>query len=199
MGEIEIAAGADSKLNADTVLISGLRERSPEAYAALYDRFAPGIHRFAFIRLGDVQSAEEIVVETMVWVGRDIVHFNPRKSALSSWLYGIARRRVNLEIRKRKRRKSVPESAQVSVESVLDVSDESDIAVNAAERLDARSKVTELRALLSDGEMEVLLLSCVEELSAREVGQAIGRSERAVYSILHRAKKKARERLVGDD
>jgi len=39
----------------------------------------------------------------------------------------------------------------------------------------------------------------VEELSAREVGQVIRRSERAVHSILHRARKKARERLVGDE
>ncbi len=66
-------------------------------------------------------------------------------------------------------------------------------------RLEARRKVAALRSLLSEAEMEVLVLSCVEELSAREIGQVIGRSERAVHSILHRAKAKARERLVGDE
>jgi len=43
------------------------------------------------------------------------------------------------------------------------------------------------------------VLSCVEKLSAREIGQVIGRSERAVHSILHRARTKAREGLVGDE
>ncbi len=184
---------------ADARLAASLRERRPEACAELYDRFAPGVFRFAVTRLGDVGSAEDTVVETMADAVRDVRRFNPRRASLSAWLLGIARRRVNLEIRRLRRRKSVPESVQVPVESVLDVSDETDIAEGTAQRLDARRKVAKLLGLLSGDEIEVLVLSCVEEMSAREVGQVIGRSERAVHSILHRAKTKARERLVGNE
>jgi RNA polymerase sigma-70 factor (ECF subfamily) len=200
LGEADaVIAQAGDAAAADVRLVAGLRERTHEACAELYDRFAPGIFRFAVTRLGDVGSAEDVVVETMADAVRDIRRFNPQRSSLPAWLFGIARRRVNLEIRRLKRRKSVPESAQVPVESILDVSDGGDLAASAAGRLDARRRVAELRSLLSDSEMDVLVLSCVEELSAREIGQVIGRSERAVHSILHRAKTKARERLVGDE
>jgi DNA-directed RNA polymerase specialized sigma24 family protein len=42
----------------------------------------------------------------------------------------------------------------------------------------------------------VLVLSSIEELSVKEIGRVVGRSERAVHSLLHRAKAKARERLA---
>ena len=200
MSEIELTQRqSEAAESADAALVARLRERSAEACAELYDRYGLGIHRFAVTRLGDMQTAEDVVVETMVGVVRDIRRFNPRRSSLSAWVYGIARRRVLLEIRRRKRLKSIPVEAQVSMASVGDVSDGRDLAEGSARRLDAQKTVAELRDALSELEFEVLVLSCVEELSAREVGQAIRRSERAVHSILHRAKKKARERLVGDE
>ncbi len=200
MGEVEVAqADRQSAREEAEALMRGLRERSAESCAELYDRYGLGIHRFAVTRLGDIQAAEDVVVETMAWVVWDIRRFNPRRSSLSAWVYGIARRRVLLEIRRRKRRKSVPARAQVSMASVGDVSDGRDLAEGSARRLDAQRTVAELRDALSELEFEMLVLSCVEELSAGEIGQVIGRSERAVHSILHRARKKARERLVGDD
>jgi len=201
MGEVEVArTDAGEVITADAALVARLRARTPEAYAEMYDRFAAGIHRFAVARLaGDVGAAEDVVVETIVWAARDIARFSPGNSSLAAWVYGIARRRVLLEIRKRKRLKSVPREAQVSADVIGDMTDGVDVAEGAAARLDARSKVAALRAALAEVEFDVLVLSCVEELSAREVGQVIRRSERAVHSILHRAKKKARERLVGDD
>jgi RNA polymerase sigma-70 factor (ECF subfamily) len=200
MGEADLAQPqARSTEEANAALVRGLRERAPEACAQLYDRFAPGLHRFAVTRLGDVETAEEVVVETMVSAVRDIRRFNPRRSSLAAWVYGIARRRVQMEIRRQRRRKSVPASVQVSTEAAREISDGGDLAASAAARLDSQRKVADLRNFLSHVEMEVLLLSCVEQLPAREVGQAIGRSERAVHSILHRAKRKARGRLVGDE
>ncbi|NIM04739.1 MAG: RNA polymerase subunit sigma-70, partial [Armatimonadetes bacterium] len=48
----------------------------------------------------------EIVVQTMTDAIRDIARFNPKKSTLSSWLYGIARRRIQTEWRHSKRLKA---------------------------------------------------------------------------------------------
>jgi len=186
--------------SADTALAAGLRDRRAEACSALYDRFASGLHRFAVLRLGgDALTAEDIVVETMVSAVRDIGRFDPRRASLAAWLYGIARRRVQMEIRSQRRHKSVPAEAQADLDAARGVSDGSDLATSASARLDAQRKAAALRDVLSDLEMEVLLLSCAEEMSAGEIGQAIGRSERAVHSILHRARQKARGRLVGDE
>ncbi len=52
--------------------------------------------------------------------------------------------------------------------------------------------------LLSEAEMEALTLHYAHDFSEREISRIVGRSERAVHSLLHRAKQKARERLVRD-
>lgn len=198
MSDLDVAQTVTE--HADAALARGLQARAPEACEALYDRFAPGIHRYAVTRLrGEAALAENIVVETMAEAVRDIRRFSFRRSTLSAWVYGIARRRVLLEIRQQRRRKSVPPWAQVAMESVRETSDGADLEGSALSRLEAQRRVAVLTIVLSAAEMEALTLSSVEELSAREIGQVLGRSERAVHSILHRARTKARERLVADD
>ena len=75
---------------------------------------------------------------------------------------------------------------------------EGDLAREVTDRLAARRQVAELRSVLSELEMEVLTLQYVHRLSVREVAHIVGRSERAIDSLVHRAKAKARERLVND-
>jgi RNA polymerase sigma-70 factor (ECF subfamily) len=184
----------------DAALLEGLRQNRPEACAALYDRFAPGIHRFAALRLsGDSQTAEDLVIQTLADAVRDIRRFNPRKSTLSAWLYGIARRRVQAEIRRRTMLKAVPLWAQIPIENLPQASDGRDLASEVVGRLEAQRLIAVMSVGLSDIEMEALTLSCVDQLSAREIGRILGRSERAVHSLLHRARRKAKERLAQDE
>ena len=191
-GDVPEAATAD--------LVRALRDRMPDAYSRLYDRFAPGLRRFAAACVaGDVPLAEDIVIDTLVGVARDIGRFNPRRATLAAWVYGIARRRIWAELRRRKRMKSVPACAQVSLEALHEMADQHDLAAETPARLDARRLIAEAAKRLSESEMEVLVLSCVDELSAREVGQIVRRSEGAVRVILHRARKKAREGMARDE
>jgi RNA polymerase sigma-70 factor (ECF subfamily) len=181
-------------------LLLGLQEASPEAVRELCDRFGPKLHWFAAARLfGDAQTAEEVVVEALADAARNIRQFNPRKSTLSAWLYGIARRKIRGELRKQRWRKSVPPSAQVPLDEATDTADGRDLAEALTSRLEAQRQVAAVAQALSDLEFEVLTLSCIDQLSAREIGQAVGRSERAIHSLLHRARQKARERLANDE
>jgi RNA polymerase sigma-70 factor (ECF subfamily) len=184
---------------ADDALIRGLREATPEACSELCRRFGPRLHRFAAARLGwDGQLAEDIALQALADAIRNIRQFNSRKSTLSAWLYGVARRQTIRELRRRGRQKSPPAGAQVSFDA-LDQTTDADPADRLDAQLDARRQVTEVAAILTDVEFEVLVLSAVDELSAREIGQVVGRSERAIHSLLHRARTKARERLVRDE
>ena len=53
--------------------------------------------------------------------------------------------------------------------------------------------------MLSDAEMEVLLLHFADGFSVKEIGTIVGRSAKAAYSLLQRAVRKAREELVKSD
>jgi RNA polymerase sigma-70 factor (ECF subfamily) len=189
-------AGSLPCADADAALAQRLERCDPNACAELYDRFALGIHRFAATWLSaDVMSADDVVVETMADAVRNIKRFDPRRASLAAWLYGIARRRVQVALRWHMRRKSVPPAARVSMETIAEAPDSTDLAEAVADRLDATRRLGRLLERLSETEREVLVLACVERLSMREVAQVVRRSERAVHSILYRAKRKARERL----
>ncbi len=185
--------GNRSDQQTSAVLLRSLREGSSGAWARLYDEFAPGIRRFAAIGLdGDAETAEDVVVETLARAARHIRQFLPGKASLSAWLYGIARQRVQEELRWRRRRKSVPPWAQVSFEDLAELSDSDDLGDRTAARLDAQRRLSELPDLLSDHEAELLTLSTIDHLPVREIGRIVGCSEQAAHSALHRARQKAR-------
>ncbi len=201
MAESEMTApGVISAGMNEEALVQGLREGAPEASSELCRRFGPTLHRFAAARLGwDTELAEDIAIQALADGVRNIRRFNPRKATLATWLYGIARRKIVEERRRRGRLKSAPASAQVPLEDAADVLTEGDVAERLPGRVDAQRQVAEVAAVLSDIEFEVLGLNCIDQLSAREIGQIVGRSERAIHSLLHRARGKARERLIGDE
>jgi len=185
--------------DAEMELVRRLQEADQAAYAELCRRFVAPLHGFAASRLaGDDDLAEEVAVSTLVGAVKNIRRFSPRRSTLSAWLYGIARRQIELARRKQRRMKSVPPSARVSVHALPEAADGDDMAAGLAARLDAERRVAELSRFLPEIEMEVLILHCADGLSAKEIGRIIGRSERGVESLLHRAKQRARERLGSD-
>lgn len=184
----------------DAELAAGLQAGAPEAAAQLCDRFGPRLLAFAAARFpADRAQAEDVAVESLASAACNIRQFDPRRSTLTAWIYGIARRQIREEVRRRTRLKSVPSSAQTSLEEAADVPDGQDVALLVATRLDAQRFLQQLAAELSELELEALLLDCVNGLSIREIAHVVGRSERAIHSLLHRARTKARERLIHDD
>ena len=180
-------------------LVAGVTAGDPVACGRLYDLFGPRLHRYLATRLpGDDQLAEELMLLTLAEAAHRIRGFDPHQATLAAWLYGIARRHVQRELRLRHRRKSVPAAAQVPLDDLREQAAGEDVAGSVAARLEARQLLVEVRGCLSDLEMEVLLLHCRHQLSAAEIGKALGRSERGVDSLLRRARQKARERMAED-
>jgi len=199
MGDAKAAVESISDAPQDR-LVAGVKAADPAVCGQLYDLFGHRLHRYIAVRLpGDDQLAEELMLLTLAEAAQRIRSFNPRKATLSAWLYGVARRHVQRELRVRSRRKSVPASAQVPLEDMGEQAIQEDIADSVAARLQAQLTVMELRRCLSDIEMEVLILHCMHQLSAIEIGKVLGRSERAIDSLLRRARQKARERLAQDE
>ncbi len=200
MAEAE-AMGAARREEAESMerLVRGLRDADPAAQAEFCDNFGPRISRYLACRLGQQAAlSEDLMIQTLVEAARNIGRFDQRKASFVAWLLGIARRQVQLELRRQRRRKSVPLSAQASLDSIAEQSAPGDLAEATLSKIDATRQVAQLRGYLSEPEMEVLVLRCLHQLSVKDIGQVLGRSERAIDSLLHRAKRKARERLAGD-
>jgi RNA polymerase sigma factor (sigma-70 family) len=76
--------------------------RDRDAFARLYDHFAPRLNGY-LLRLGTAPTtAEEITQEVMVTLWRKAHLFDARKSSATTWLYRIARNR-RIDLRRRDR------------------------------------------------------------------------------------------------
>jgi len=189
-----------ARARAGVELVRRLQQADRAAYADLCGLFGAALHRYAASRLwGDRDLAEEMVVETLVEAVGNIRRFDPRKASFPAWLYGIARRHLQAEWRRQRRKRSVPADAQIPLEALADMPDDTVLEAAVGARVDAQRQVARLSHVLSDAEMELLVLSYVEEFTAREIGRIVGRSERAVETMLHRARQKARACLGDDD
>ena len=154
----EDRSAADARLD-DAALI----ERSwhePEAFAALYDRHAAPIHRFAGRRLGD-QLADDVVAETFLAAFRRRKRYDLRRKDARPWLYGIA---ANVMGKHRR--------AEVRMLRAFARTGTDPVAEGHADRIDSRVYAAAVQrdlaaalAALSAGDRDVLLLIAWADLS----------------------------------
>jgi RNA polymerase sigma-70 factor (ECF subfamily) len=156
----------------------------PDAFAELFDRHFPAVHRYLRRRLGD-ELAGELAAETFLQAFRSRGRFGDGSTgSVVAWLYGIAANLVRMNHRAEERRLRAYARA-----AGRQPSSEPEIAV--ADRLDARALGPALAlalAELSPPLREVLVLHAWAELSHEEIAAALGCSATAVRTRLHRAR-----------
>ncbi len=195
-GTLEAAAAGTAQMD-DSALVQGVKAGESAALAALWQRFGPRLHGYAASCLrGDKDLADDIVVQAMAGAVRSIPRFNPGRGTLSSWIFGITRRVIQEEIR-RQHRRGDGRTAEVPLND-LSESDAIHTPSDPSSPLEAQRKVRLLAASLTSAEMEVLVLHLVHEFTVREIAGLMGKSWRAIDSLLYRARVKARERLAQD-
>ena len=188
----EDPSAADTRLD-DAALI----ERSwhePEAFAALYDRHAAPIHRFAARRLGD-QMADDVVAETFLAAFRRRKRYDLRRADARPWLYGIA---ANVMGKHRR--------AEVRMLRAFARTGADPVADGHADRVDSRVAAAAVQrdlaaalAGLPPADRDVLLLIAWADLSYEETAAALRIPVGTVRSRLNRARRKVREALGGQD
>lgn len=142
--------------------------RDKEAFTMLFDHFAPRIEAH-LQRLGlDAAQAEEIAQDVMITLWRKASLFDPSKSALSTWLYRIARNR-RIDLSRRDRTDYVdPQSP-----AILEIASEGriDQAFDGQQRDDiVRGLVTEL----PNEQQSLVKLAFYEGLSHSQIAERTG-------------------------
>jgi RNA polymerase sigma-70 factor (ECF subfamily) len=173
------------------------RRSDPPAIEALLERHLPGVVAYVRAHAGKKILAREASVDIVQSVCRevlqDLARYDYRDEAhFRHWLYLSAERKILERARfhgREKRggaREAVPLSA---VESELLQRSYAGLCSPSRAAI-AREEVERAeRALqsLSDEHRDVILLARVIGLSHAEIGRELGKSERAVTSLLHRA------------
>ena len=89
----------------DEQLMSLFQGGDENAYIELVNRYKDKLINFIFNYLGDLESSEDVVQETMIKLYQK-KHYYKEIAKFSTWLYTIAKNLANTELRKRKQRKT---------------------------------------------------------------------------------------------
>jgi len=145
------------------------RDRSREAYRALFLRFAPKLKAFVMGQGLSAQEAEDLAQETLISVWRKADYFDPSKAAASTWIYTIARNLRIDQARKAKRQQDMPEALKEDLQSA-----EADVPADAQMIAHQSASALNLHIqTLPKEQKEVLRLSFFEDLSHGDISRAL--------------------------
>ncbi|MEU1198097.1 RNA polymerase sigma factor [Streptomyces sp. NPDC005813] len=191
------AEGTDERSDSDASVI----ERSwdePDAFAALFDRYADDIHRYAARRLG-ADAADDLMAETFVIAFQRRRRYDLSRAQARPWLYGIVTNLVGEH--RRAEARHLRALARVAA-GVPDEGGGEPMAERVADRVTAESARGALAgciAKLPARYRDVLLVIAWGDLDYAEAAEALGVPVGTVRSRLHRARRRLRDALGGSD
>jgi RNA polymerase sigma factor (sigma-70 family) len=176
--------------------INEIASGNREAFKKLYDGFSQRVFNTAlgFVRINE--EAEEITQDVFMEIHRSVASFKG-DSTVSTWIYRITVNKCLDHIRasKRKKRAAVIFSFfDRNNVQVIDVADAGHPGV-ALENRENAQLLFQLVDQLVESQRTAFILSQVEDLPQKEIAQVMKISEKAVESLIQRAKANLRNKL----
>lgn len=158
--------------------------------ASLYDEYFDKIVRYMYVRIGDKNEAEDLAGEVFLKALESIRSYKERGIPMQAWLYRIAHNVSVDRFRKRGRTTIVP------IDDVL-VASREDPAATAEQNIEME-RVSKAMQKLTSEQREVVRLRFFGELSSKEVGAVLSKSDGAVREMQRAAIEKLRGLLTGE-
>ncbi len=178
-------------------LITVLKGRDRSAWSAAVDRHLHEVYGFVFHLVGgDRTIAEDLNQETWLEALDGIDQCDATRGSFRNWLFGIARKRVALYYRRRALAGN-PKSLSEQFGESAELGDISVLPEDVLEQVERVSVVRAAILLLPDDRREVLLWKYVEGLSVETIAGRLGRTAKAVESLLSRPREQMRSLLGG--
>jgi RNA polymerase sigma-70 factor (ECF subfamily) len=173
----------------DADLVRGAQRGDAEAWRTLHARYLPLVWRQAYALISDVHAAEDITSETMLALLRSIDRLETDVPKIGGWLRTVVRFKAADHQRKIIRARDVLNSSGRATPT-CDVASES--PTGSIEAAESREQVLRVLGELSDRQRIVLEWKYLESLGVREIAERLGESEKAVESVLYRARREFR-------
>lgn len=154
-------------------------------------REIPQLYGMFMRRWPNPALAEELVQKTVFDAVRGRSSYEPTKGSGEEWIFGIARNNIRLEMRRRAGRPSVDGDIISYVETI----DSEPLPDEVLEQKETVTVVMKSLERLASKEQAVLRAKYIEGLSARDIGRRLGITEKAVHSLLYRARISLRREL----
>ncbi len=90
--------------NREEHIVRLLRANDKEAISLIYDHYAPALYGVVLRMVGDEETAQDVLQESLVKCWKNATSYNPSKAKLFTWLLNITRNTAIDKIRSRKSR-----------------------------------------------------------------------------------------------
>ena len=177
---------------------SGIAQGDAQAWQAFLEAQIPRLYAMFMKRWPNPALAEELTQKTVFDAIRGRAGFDPDQGGLIEWLFGIGRNNIRMEIRRR----TVQGGLNGDIGRYFARLGQEALPDELLERQETVGLVRRALARIDENQRRVLIAKYVEDLSARQIARQTKTSEKAVHSLLYRARRslhRALERLVPDE
>jgi len=165
-------------------------DRDPEAFAALFDYFAPRIKTVLMRSNTPAAAAEELAQDAMLTVWRKAALFDRKRAGASAWIFTIARN-LRIDVARRDQRSKVLDLEQ---SELLEPPPRPDEEFDIGER---EQRVRAALTHLSDEQIAVVRLSFFEGKAHGDIARELELPLGTVKSRIRLAMNRLRD-LLGD-
>lgn len=153
-----------------------------EGFDYLYHQYADNVYSYVRTIVRDDHSAEDITQQVFAKLLVKISAYEQRAVPFAAWLLRISR---NCAIDQVRRNRTICVEEVVKVEEAYDETGK-----------ELRSEISDALLELSHNQRHVLVMRHFIGLSPREIATQIGKSEGAVHTLHHRARRRLRDELI---
>lgn len=179
-------------LTDDADLMREVAEGSREAFALLVRRHSSRVHGYARALVGHSGDAEDIAQEVFIKLWRRPQSFEPARGAFTTWLFQVTRNTALTHLeRVRGREEAWDDALDETPDGAPGPEEARVLGEDQARFLAAVSQ-------LPESQRSALALVYSQGLSGRETAAILGVSQKAVESLLIRAKRRLRAFLIPD-
>jgi RNA polymerase sigma-70 factor, ECF subfamily len=164
-----------------------------QAFATLFEYFAPRIKTFMRRSGASEQSADELAQEALLTVWSKAKLFDPGSVGATAWIFTIARN-LRIDALRREKRTGTDYMVEINPEFHVDDGPQPDASLASSQ---LESRVRNALAVLSEDQLRVVELSFFEERAHAEIAQTLRIPLGTVKSRLRLAMNRLRG-LLGD-
>ena len=170
---------------ADTVDVWALVRRAQagdaEAFGELYDHYVTLVHRYAYHRVGDRSTAEDITSETFLRALRRIDSLSFQGRDVGAWLVTIARNIIFDHVKSSRYR------LEVTTADMRDADRSTEGPEDAVVTLLTNQEVLACVQQLNPEQQECIVLRFLHGMSVSETAEIMGKKDGAIKALQHRA------------
>lgn len=175
----------------EDALLQGIHRFDENALTEVYDRYSPGVYRYAWRLLGDEDLAEECVAETFSRLLNAIARGKGPRQHLQAYLYRVAHNWITDHYRQSAANQTLPD-AEMPAEG------DDDAGEVVAKWLEQQMLRAALRRLTPE-QRQVVVLRYLEDWQPAEVALAMQKPVGAVKALQHRALRALRRVLAEEE